>query len=95
VFNSASSTFYAPSNLSGIDGMKREQIHSCLMWRNKHLRNDCVFVITNLDTPGMLGMDVARVLAFFSFRWNGKHFPCAVICWFNHIGDAPDSDTGM
>ena len=38
---------------------------------------------------------VPRVLAFFSFRQNGKHFPCAVIHWFNQIGDAPDSDTGM
>jgi len=95
VFNSASSTFYAPSDLSGIGGMKREHIRSCPMWRNGHSRNDCVFVITNPDAPGMLGMDVARVLSFFSFRQNGKHFPCAVIHWFNRIGDAPDSDTGM
>jgi hypothetical protein len=95
VFNSASSTFYAPSDLSGLGGMKREHIRSCPVWRNEHSRNDCVFIITDSDTQGMRGMDVARVLAFFSFRRNGKYFPCAVIRWFNRIGDAPDPDTGM
>jgi len=46
VFNSASSTFYAPSDLSGIGGMTREHIRSCPAWRNEHSRKDCVFVIT-------------------------------------------------
>jgi hypothetical protein len=37
---------------------------------------------------------VVRVLAF-SFQLNGKHFPCAVIRWFNQIGDTTDPDTGQ
>jgi hypothetical protein len=36
---------------------------------------------------------VASVLAF-SFQLNGKHFPCAVVRWFNQIGDTTDPDTG-
>ncbi|KAG2051938.1 hypothetical protein BDR06DRAFT_983321 [Suillus hirtellus] len=60
VFNSASSTFHAPSDLSGIGGMKREHIHTCPLWRNKCAHNDCVFVITDSDTPRMGDMDVAH-----------------------------------
>ncbi|KAG2100480.1 uncharacterized protein F5147DRAFT_747167 [Suillus discolor] len=88
IFNSASSTFHAPSNLSGIGGMKREYIRACPSWRNEYARNDCVFVITDSDTHGMQGMDVARVMAFFSLQQHGKQIPCAV-------GNVPDPDTGM
>ncbi|KAG1837384.1 hypothetical protein C8R48DRAFT_622854 [Suillus tomentosus] len=95
VFNSASSTFHAPSDLSGIGGMKREYIRACPLWRNECARNDCVFVITDSDTPGMGGMDVARVMAFFSLRQHGKRIPCAAVRWFDRLGDAPDPDTGM
>ncbi|KAG2098388.1 uncharacterized protein F5147DRAFT_754784 [Suillus discolor] len=75
VFNSASSRFYAPSDLSGIGGMRVEHIHSSL--------------------PGMQGLEVARVRAFFSFRYRGRLYPCALISWFDKVGDAPDEDTGM
>lgn len=40
-------------------------------------------------------MDVAPVLAFFSFSFQGQLYSCAVVCWFDHDGDAPDDDTGM
>ncbi|KAG1871049.1 hypothetical protein C8R48DRAFT_595979, partial [Suillus tomentosus] len=54
------------SDLSGIGGMKREHIHACPLWRNEYARNDCVFVITDSDTHGMQGMDVACIMAFCS-----------------------------
>ncbi|KAG2153474.1 uncharacterized protein EDB93DRAFT_1248739 [Suillus bovinus] len=95
VFNSASSTFHAPSDLSGVGGMKRKYIRACTLWRNECARNDCVFVITDPDNHGMGGMDVVRVMAFFSLRHHGRRIPCAVIRWFNRVGDAPDPDTGM
>ncbi|KAG1763973.1 hypothetical protein EV702DRAFT_1182667 [Suillus placidus] len=95
VFNSASSTFHAPSDLSGIGGMKREHIRACPLWRNECARNDCVFVITDSNARRMLGMDVARVMAFFSLRQHGRPIPCAVVRWFNRVGNAPDPDTGM
>ncbi|KAG0704753.1 hypothetical protein DFH29DRAFT_801360, partial [Suillus ampliporus] len=57
--------------------------------------NDCVFVITNSDACGMQGMDIAHVMAFFSLQQHGRWNPCAVIHWFNWVGNAPDPDTGM
>ena len=32
---------------------------------------------------------------FFSFSYRSVHYPCAVIHWFNKIGNRPDEDTGM
>ncbi|KAG2122561.1 hypothetical protein BD769DRAFT_1629210 [Suillus cothurnatus] len=95
VFNSASLTFHAPSDLSGIGGMKREHIHACPLWRNECACNDCVFVITDSNAHGMLGMDVAHVMAFFSLQQHGRLIPCAVVRWFNRVGNAPDPNTGM
>ncbi|KAG2149100.1 uncharacterized protein EDB93DRAFT_1240422 [Suillus bovinus] len=84
VFNSASSTFYAPSDRSGIGGMRREHIRACPIWRNEAPRYDCVFVNTDASVEGMVGMDIAR----FSY-------PCAVVRWFDKASDGPDQDTGM
>ncbi|KAG1724326.1 uncharacterized protein EDB91DRAFT_1269275 [Suillus paluster] len=95
VFNSASSRFYAPSDLSGIGGMRVEHIHSCPSWQNEHLHHNCVFVNTDSSLPGMQGLEVARVCAFFSFRFWGEIYPCAVICWFDKVGNAVDEDMGM
>ncbi|KAG1841019.1 hypothetical protein DFJ58DRAFT_718247 [Suillus subalutaceus] len=95
LFNSAVSTFFAPSDLSGIGGMKREHIRVSPNWRNGHTRKDCVFVITDPNIHGMRGMDVARVLTFFSFRLRGGFYPCAVVRWFNRVGNAPDDETGL
>ncbi|KAG2091332.1 uncharacterized protein F5147DRAFT_823151 [Suillus discolor] len=95
VFNSASSRFYAPSDLSGIGGMRTEHIRSCPSWRGGHSRNDCVFVNTDSSLPGMQGLEVAHVRAFFSFQYWGEVYPCVVVRWFNKIGDAADKDTGM
>ncbi|KIK72556.1 hypothetical protein PAXRUDRAFT_39053, partial [Paxillus rubicundulus Ve08.2h10] len=43
-FNSTSSHFYAPSDLSRIGGMQTECIHSTPLWRNKGPQFDYVFV---------------------------------------------------
>jgi len=95
VYNSACSTFFAPSDLSGLYGMRREYIRSCPMWRNEGPRLDCVFVVTDPQAEGMRGMDVARVLCFFSFRYLGKLYPLAVVRWFDRVGNGPNGDTGM
>ncbi|KIJ62072.1 hypothetical protein HYDPIDRAFT_95108 [Hydnomerulius pinastri MD-312] len=97
-FNSASSRFYAPSDLSGIGGMQTEYIRSTPLWRNEGPRLNCVLVGTNADNSedtGMGAYDIARVLAFFSFKYRGVVYPCAVIRWFDKIGGSPDEDTGM
>ncbi|KAI6167778.1 hypothetical protein EDD17DRAFT_1773323 [Pisolithus thermaeus] len=45
---------------------------------------------------GMLSMEVAWVLSFFSFVYtNGYSYPCALIHWFDCIADEPDELTGM
>ncbi|KIM67665.1 hypothetical protein SCLCIDRAFT_20711 [Scleroderma citrinum Foug A] len=80
IYNSASSTFYAPSDLSGVGGMRHEYIRATPAWRQDGPRYDCVFVITDPELEGMHGMDVARVLCFFAFKTQGtsakQHFSC-------------------
>jgi len=95
IYNSASSMFYAPSDLSGVGGMRHEYIRATPAWRQDGPRYDCVFVITDPELEGMRGMDVARVLCFFAFKTQGKRYPCAVVRWFDRIGDMPDETTGM
>ncbi|KAI0002867.1 hypothetical protein BJV74DRAFT_876312 [Russula compacta] len=58
VVNSASTTFYAPSDLYGKEGMWQENEGPC---------QDCGFVVTNPDSLGFWGMDVAHMLCFFFF----------------------------
>jgi len=95
IYNLASSTFYAPSDLSGVGGMHREYIQATPAWRQDGPRYDCVFVITDPELEGMRGMDVAHVLCFFAFKTQGKWYPYAVVRWFDRIGDMPDETTGM
>ncbi|KAG0698924.1 hypothetical protein DFH29DRAFT_1016390 [Suillus ampliporus] len=95
VFNSVCSRFYALSDLCGIGGMRVEHISSCSLWRNEFSCYDCVFVNTGSDTEGIRGLEIARVHAFFSFNYAGTAYPCAVVRWFDVIGDSPDPETGM
>ncbi|KAG1743142.1 hypothetical protein EDB19DRAFT_1894810 [Suillus lakei] len=95
VFNSASSMFYAPSNRSGIGGMRREHICACPIWRNEAPWYDCMFINTDAGVEGMGGMEVAHIMCFFSFTFEGILYPCAVVCWFDKASDGPNEDTGM
>ena len=95
IYSSTSSTFYAPSDLSGTGSMQCKYIHATPTWRQEGPQYDCVFIITNPELEGMHGMDIAHVLCFFSFKTQRNHHCCAVVHWFDHIGDAPDEATGM
>jgi hypothetical protein len=95
VVNSASASFYAPSDASGIHGMRREFIRSTPLWRNEGPRYDCAFVNVHPETDPMSGLEVVHVLAFFSFYFKGIYYPCAAVHWFDRVGDEPDEDTGM
>lgn len=97
VFHSAVATFYAPSDESGIWGMRRERIRSTPSWRGQGQRRDCAFVVEKEkeDKPGMKGLSVVHVRLFFSFEHNGKSYPCALVEWFKTIGRHPDAATGM
>ncbi|KAF5386119.1 hypothetical protein D9615_002170 [Tricholomella constricta] len=97
VFHSAISTFYAPSDLSGIGGMHRERIRATPSWKNGPGRFDCVFIETggDDDLEGFQGLHVARVLVFFSFMYDGITYPCALVQWFTTYGGSPCNKTGM
>ncbi|KAF8914518.1 hypothetical protein CPB85DRAFT_1503406 [Mucidula mucida] len=94
VHHSAIAYFYAPSDISGIRGMKRERIRSTPSWY-RYPRRDCALVVEDADKPGFHGMSVVRILLFFSFTQSGVEYPCALVHWFNRYGARPDPKTGM
>jgi hypothetical protein len=93
VFHSATATFFAPSDPSGIHGMRRERIRATPSWRGRGPRYDTVFVVEDDEEPGMRGLNVARIRMFFSFVYNDVVFPCTLVEWFTTVG--VDSITGM
>jgi len=95
VFNSASAVFKAPSDICGLSGMRSERIRSCPLWRGEAPRYDCAFLMTHANVEGTLAMDIARVLALFSFRYQGTVYPCAVVHWFEFSEEERDENTGM
>ena len=95
IFYSAISTFRASSDISGFNSLRREYIRATPSWRNGAARYDCVFLNTDPEIEGMCGLEVARVLAFFSFVFSDEEYQCALIHWFCRVDSEPDQDTGM
>lgn len=95
VFHSAAATFHAPSDPSGIGGMRREQIRATPSWRKGASRYDTAFVSTDPDKPGMRGMHVVRLFLLFSFIVYNVEYQCALVNWYNAVSDTPDELTGM
>ncbi|KIM36125.1 hypothetical protein M413DRAFT_31879 [Hebeloma cylindrosporum] len=93
VYHSAIATFYAPSDLCGAGGLHREHIRSTPSFHGSEHR-DTVFVVLDESKAGMEGMEIGRVLLFFSFHYRQKDYACALINWYVH-DDEPDRDTGM
>ncbi|KAF8816129.1 hypothetical protein BYT27DRAFT_7221675 [Phlegmacium glaucopus] len=103
IFHFALFVLHAPSDPSGMTGMRREYAHSTPLWRQDGPRRDCVFVTVNPDAKGMrLGMlkfssmrwlEVGRVLLCFSFVHETKTYPCALVHWFPRVDEEPDADT--
>lgn len=95
VFHSAVATFYAPSDISGIRGMRREWIRCTPSWRKGDMRRDCALVVQNEDQVGFRGMSAVRIRLFFSFEHAGHLWPCALVEWFKTRGRSRDTVTGM
>jgi hypothetical protein len=96
VFHSASATYHAPSDLSGIGGMHREWIRATPSWQNGAARYDCVFLDNDPEVDGFAGLLVARVRLFLSFTDEDQtNYPCALVEWFSTHGDSPCEDTGL
>ncbi|KAJ7862883.1 hypothetical protein B0H14DRAFT_3084624 [Mycena olivaceomarginata] len=87
IFNSARTVFYAPSDCSGVGGMRHEHIRATRSWYRGPPRYDCVFLEHDPDAAGFRGLHAAR------FR--GVEYPCALIHWFSARGDEPCLDTGL
>lgn len=94
-YPSALSLFHAPSDLSGVGGVRREHIRAVRVWRKGPPRYDTMFINSDSNIEGMRGLEVARARLFFSFSSDGVNYPCALIHWYSHVGEAPDDTTGM
>ena len=96
IFYSALAVYHAPSDICGISGLRREHIRATPSWRNQQPRYDCVFVHSESSIgQGRRQLDVARVMAFFSFNYDGKLFSCALVHEFAYSSRRPDKDTGL
>ncbi|RXW12910.1 hypothetical protein EST38_g12944 [Candolleomyces aberdarensis] len=78
VYHSAIATFYAPSDDSGLRGMRRERIRSVPAWRKQGERRDCALVVVDESEPGFKGVAVIRpgkrpidlIIDFLTRLWN-------------------------
>jgi hypothetical protein len=68
VYHSVVSRYYAPSDICGIGGLRRERIRSMPSFHG-HERRDTAFVVLDESKAGMEGMEIGRVLLFFSFYY--------------------------
>jgi hypothetical protein len=95
IFYSATATFRAPSDISGITGMHREYIRATPSWRLGPARYDCIYVNSADESESMHGLEIARVMAFFSVVHGEEEYQCALIHWFSRPGTGPDENTGL
>ena len=93
VFHSATSTYYAPSDLCGTGGMHCEWIQAKPHWKGQ-AKYDCVYVGQDVDTIGFSGLLMACITMFFSFSFQKPHL-CTLLEWFSMFGNAPCKDTSM
>lgn len=94
IYHSASATYYAPSDLSGIGGMHREYIRATPSQKGKP-RYDCIFIDKEPELDGFAGLHVARAKTFLSFSIDETFYPCALVEWFSTYGPEPCNDTGL
>ncbi|TFY67845.1 hypothetical protein EVG20_g3800 [Dentipellis fragilis] len=95
VYRTATSTFYAPSELAGPGGMHREIIRSVASWYDGYQRRDTVLIQTGDDGDRMGGMLVGRIQVFLSFVHDDERYPCTLVDWLIPCGNRPDPVTGM
>src|SRR5882724_4502548 len=64
-YPSAVAMFFSPSDISGIGGMHYEHICAVDSWRKGLPHHYCIFVETDFNSPGILGLDI--VVSSYSF----------------------------
>ena len=105
IHTTAIATFHAPSNLSGIGGMKCECIHAVAHWQKCPGHYNTMFINTASNNTSnnngdsavcrILSLDVAQAHLFFSFALDGVKYQCALVHWFSHTIDMPHNVTGI
>ena len=105
IHTTAIATFHAPSNLSGIGGMKCECIHAVAHWQKCPGHYNTMFINTASNNTSnnngdsavcrILSLDLAQAHLFFSFALDGVKYQCALVHWFSHTIDMPHNVTGM
>ena len=75
--------------------MDSEIIRATPRWQHSHARYDTVLVQIGPTDSLMHGLGVGRVRAFFSFTSGLTRYDCALVEWFDIVGDEPDPLTGM
>ena len=78
-YHSAVAQFYAPSDICSIKGVWHECIHALPSWHKDTPWFDISFVEMHPDMLGMLGIDIMQVHIFFSFKYNGIEYWCALV----------------
>ncbi|KAF9525988.1 hypothetical protein CPB83DRAFT_870662 [Crepidotus variabilis] len=87
VHHSAVAYFYAPSDVCGAGGMYHKRIRSTPLWHNSYERRDTVFVKTDPNQTGMMGMSIGRVFLFFSFTFLEKNYSWTFVHWLERESD--------
>lgn len=98
LYPSAVATFHAPSDHSGMAGMRRERIRAINSWMGGSARYDTIFIQRTLDATHIsTGLEVARVKPFFSvtLRRGLEVHACAFVHHFEISGNEVDEDVGM
>ncbi|KAK7676622.1 hypothetical protein QCA50_020436 [Cerrena zonata] len=96
LYHIATATFYAPSDASGTGGLRHELIRSTASWlKGSDARYDTVLINIDPTITGMRSMLVARVKAFLMLSHDNVAMPCALVQWFETVGDQPNEVTGI
>ena len=100
VYDSATATYYLPSDTLGQTGFYRERIRTTnIQSRDKSTapRHDCVLVATDASSASFSSMQVTRVCLLLSITHIDIDtvIPCALVDWFVAEGNGLDPVTGM
>ena len=88
-------TEHTASDLCGVGGMYHKYICSTPPWQGEYPHYDTVFITTNSEQDGFIGMCFRRVYLFFMFVHEGIHYPCSLVHWFVPVGGLVHDETGQ
>ncbi|KAF8337791.1 hypothetical protein F5887DRAFT_1063026 [Amanita rubescens] len=100
VYSSGTCVYNAQHDSSGrIVRSTQQVIHCTRSWKKGPARHDCVFVNIDPEAPGFRGLYVGQVLLLFSLKSprgsRDPNTPCALVQWFETVGNQPCGLTGM